>query len=183
VPVQRGASIWHRSPGFASLAGYACRTGPPQYDIHISYALARDIRVFTCLTPVLALRYRLCQNPQMIEARMEEILAQLNPAQREAVEAPDGPTLVVARPGRGKTRVLTHRVLYLIKHRGIRPHRIMAVTFTNKAALEMKERLHALLGPEIVRQITIGMFHAICVRILRREAKHLPHDRGYLSPE
>ena len=111
---------------------------------------------------------------------MEEILAVLNPAQREAVEAPDGPTLVVAGPGSGKTRVLTHRVAYLIEHRGIRPYRIMAVTFTNKAAREMKERLHALLGPEVLRQITIGTFHAICVRILRREAEHLPYDRNFV---
>jgi DNA helicase-2/ATP-dependent DNA helicase PcrA len=116
----------------------------------------------------------------MNEGRMEEILERLNPAQREAVEAPDGPTLVVAGPGSGKTRVLTHRVAYLIEQRGVRPHRIMAVTFTNKAAREMKERLHALLGPEILRQITIGTFHAICVRILRREAENLPYDRDFV---
>ncbi len=111
---------------------------------------------------------------------MDDTLADLNPAQREAVEAPDGPTLVVAGPGSGKTRVLTHRVAYLIGQREVRPYRIMAVTFTNKAAREMKERLHALLGPEILRQITIGTFHAICVRILRREAEHLPYDRNFV---
>jgi DNA helicase-2/ATP-dependent DNA helicase PcrA len=113
------------------------------------------------------------------ESKVEDILAELNPAQREAVEAPEGPILVVAGPGSGKTRVLTHRVAYLIKHYGVSPYRIMAVTFTNKAAQEMKERLHRLLGPQLC-QITIGTFHAICVRILRREAQHLPYDRDFV---
>src|SRR4030042_3014533 len=99
---------------------------------------------------------------------MDGILAQLNPAQREAVAAPDGPILVVAGPGSGKTRVLTHRVAYLIKNRGVSPYRIMAVTFTNKAAREMKERLHELLGQPVLRHINIGPFHAICARMLRR---------------
>jgi DNA helicase-2/ATP-dependent DNA helicase PcrA len=110
---------------------------------------------------------------------MEDILARLNPAQREAVEASEGPILVVAGPGSGKTRVLTHRVAYLIKHYGVSPYHIMAVTFTNKAAREMKERLHRLLGGQL-RQITIGTFHAVCVRILRRETQHLPYDRDFV---
>jgi DNA helicase-2/ATP-dependent DNA helicase PcrA len=112
------------------------------------------------------------------EGTVEDILEQLNPAQREAVEAPEGPIMVVAGPGSGKTRVLTHRVAYLIKRYGVSPYRIMAVTFTNKAAREMKERLHKLLGRQL-QQITIGTFHAACVRILRREAQHLPYDREF----
>jgi DNA helicase-2/ATP-dependent DNA helicase PcrA len=111
---------------------------------------------------------------------MEEILAQLNQAQRRAVTASDGPVLVVAGPGSGKTRVLTHRVAYLVKQRGVSPYRIMAVTFTNKAAREMKERLHGLLGERILRDVTIGTFHAIGVRILRREADHLPYERNFV---
>ncbi|TKJ30356.1 MAG: hypothetical protein CEE40_05340 [Chloroflexi bacterium B3_Chlor] len=111
---------------------------------------------------------------------MEDILGELNPAQRQAVEASQGPILVVAGPGSGKTRVLTHRVAYLIKYYSVSPYRIMAVTFTNKAAREMKERLHRLLGFQVLRQITIGTFHAICVRILRREAQLLPYDRDFV---
>jgi DNA helicase-2/ATP-dependent DNA helicase PcrA len=111
---------------------------------------------------------------------MDEILEGLNQRQREAVEAPDGPVLVVAGPGSGKTRVLTHRVAYLVKNRGISPYRIMAVTFTNKAAREMKERLHLLLGDQVLRQITIGTFHAVCVRILRREADQTPYNRNFV---
>jgi DNA helicase-2/ATP-dependent DNA helicase PcrA len=113
------------------------------------------------------------------EDTLEEILSELNPAQREAVQASEGPILVVAGPGSGKTRVLTHRVAYLIRYYGVSPYRIMAVTFTNKAAREMKERLHKLLGYQVLREITIGTFHAICARILRREAQSLPYDRDF----
>jgi DNA helicase-2/ATP-dependent DNA helicase PcrA len=99
-----------------------------------------------------------------------DILATLNTAQREAVEAIKGPVLILAGPGSGKTRVITHRVAYLVKLCGVSPHHIMAVTFTNKAAREMKERLEQLLG-QTVEALTLGTFHAICARILRREGK------------
>jgi DNA helicase-2/ATP-dependent DNA helicase PcrA len=100
----------------------------------------------------------------------EDILAELNPAQREAVEAVEGPVLVLAGPGSGKTRVLTYRVAYLVRECQVSPRQIVAVTFTNKAAREMKDRLYRLLGDQL-RQLTIGTFHAICARILRQEAE------------
>ncbi len=97
-----------------------------------------------------------------------DILADLNPAQKQAVEAPDGPLLILAGPGSGKTRVITHRIAYLIKVRGVRPYRIMAVTFTNKAAREMSERLSRMVSAAM-SDLTLGTFHAICARILRRD--------------
>jgi len=108
-----------------------------------------------------------------------DILAELNPAQREAVEAINGPVLILAGPGSGKTRVIAHRVAYLIKVCRISPHRIMAVTFTNKAAREMEERLHRLIG-SLVGDLTIGTFHAICARILRRDGKEIVIDPKFV---
>ncbi len=108
-----------------------------------------------------------------------DILAELNPAQKEAVEAIDGPVLILAGPGSGKTRVIAHRVAYLIKTCRISPHRIMAVTFTNKAAREMEERLHRLIG-SLVGDLTIGTFHAICARILRRDGKEIGIDPKFV---
>jgi DNA helicase-2/ATP-dependent DNA helicase PcrA len=99
-----------------------------------------------------------------------ELLAALNPAQREAVESNQGPLLILAGPGSGKTRVITYRVAYLVKVCGIDPHRIIAVTFTNKAAREMRDRLERLLGQGF-EALTLGTFHAICARILRREGE------------
>ena len=108
-----------------------------------------------------------------------DILAELNPAQREAVEAISGPVLILAGPGSGKTRVITHRVAYLIKVCGVSPRHIMAVTFTNKAAREMEARLYHLVGGW-VKDLTLGTFHAICARILRRDGKGMGIDPRFV---
>ncbi len=107
-----------------------------------------------------------------------DILAGLNPAQREAVEAINGPVLILAGPGSGKTRVITHRVAYLIRVVGVNPRRIMAVTFTNKAAREMEARLGQLVSAS-VKDLTLGTFHAICARILRQEGRVIGIDPRY----
>jgi DNA helicase-2/ATP-dependent DNA helicase PcrA len=98
-----------------------------------------------------------------------DLLADLNPEQRQAVTHPGGPLLVLAGAGSGKTRVLTYRVAYLIRARDVPPARILAVTFTNKAAAEMRQRLEVLLGGAVARPMWIGTFHAICSRILRQD--------------
>ena len=108
-----------------------------------------------------------------------DILATLNPAQREAAEAIKGPVLILAGPGSGKTRVITYRVAYLVRRCGVSPHHIMAVTFTNKAAREMKERLEQLLG-QVTEALTLGTFHAICARILRREGKAIGLESSFV---
>ncbi|WP_322799977.1 ATP-dependent helicase [Thermoflexus sp.] len=103
---------------------------------------------------------------------LPSFLRELNPSQQEAVTAPDGPILVLAGPGSGKTRVLTYRIAYLLTVRRVSPFHILAVTFTNKAAEEMRARLEALFG-ERAAELTLGTFHAICARFLRREASLL----------
>jgi DNA helicase II / ATP-dependent DNA helicase PcrA len=107
---------------------------------------------------------------------MKNILEKLNPPQREAVTTTEGPVLIIAGAGSGKTRALTHRVAYLILEKKINPRQILAVTFTNKAAGEMKERISELLRGEEGKKHdipTVGTFHSVCVRILRREIEKI----------
>lgn len=106
-------------------------------------------------------------------------LKTLNPQQQQAVAASDGPVLVLAGPGSGKTRVLTHRVAWLVLERNVAPWRIMAVTFTNKAAREMRDRLVKMLGAEQAHRLTLGTFHATCARILRRDGEAIGIPRDY----
>ncbi len=103
-----------------------------------------------------------------------DLLAGLNPAQLEAVVHPEGPLLVVAGAGSGKTRVLTHRIAHLIDEHGVSPFSILAITFTNKAADEMKHRVSALVGP-VGHKMWVSTFHSACVRILRRHADRLDY--------
>ncbi len=124
---------------------------------------------------------------------MDEILKNLNPAQQEAVAASEGPVLIIAGAGSGKTRALTHRVAYLIKEKNINPQNILAVTFTNKAANEMKERIMRLLTTNNSQLTTkkselpitnyqlphVGTFHSVCAKILRREIDKLGYKRSF----
>jgi DNA helicase-2/ATP-dependent DNA helicase PcrA len=107
------------------------------------------------------------------------LLDHLNPIQAEAVLHTDGPVLIVAGAGSGKTRALTHRVAYLIRERGVSPFAILAITFTNKAAREMAERVEGLLGGRIARGMWILTFHSACARILRQEHQHLGLPRSF----
>ncbi|WP_442956506.1 DNA helicase PcrA [Paenibacillus sp. YIM B09110] len=107
---------------------------------------------------------------------IEQAVQKLNPPQREAVQATDGPLLIMAGAGSGKTRVLTHRIAYLIEKKRVAPWSILAITFTNKASREMQDRVSALVGPT-GRDIWVSTFHSMCVRILRRDI----HRIGYTT--
>ena len=108
----------------------------------------------------------------------DNILSGLNPRQLEAVETISGPVLIVAGPGSGKTRVITHRIAYLVDRCGVEPYRIAALTFTNKAAREMRERA-AILMRTRNDQVTISTFHSFCARVLRRHSDLLGLDKDY----
>ncbi|WP_115944748.1 DNA helicase PcrA [Amycolatopsis thermalba] len=110
--------------------------------------------------------------------RHADLLADLNPAQREAVTHAGAPLLVVAGAGSGKTRVLTRRIAYLLAERGVHPGEIMAITFTNKAAAEMRERVSELVGRR-ANAMWVSTFHSMCVRLLRREAKTLDMSSNF----
>ena len=108
----------------------------------------------------------------------DPLLEGLNPVQAEAVTHVDGPLLIVAGAGSGKTRVLTHRIAHLIRDQGISPFEILAITFTNKAADEMKYRVGALVGP-VAEKMWVSTFHSACVRILRRDGDKLGYPKAF----
>ncbi|HEX6424008.1 MAG TPA: UvrD-helicase domain-containing protein, partial [Acidimicrobiales bacterium] len=110
--------------------------------------------------------------------RLDDLQSGLNPVQSDAVVHDEGPLLVVAGAGSGKTRVLTHRIAHLIRDRGVSPFEILAITFTNKAADEMKSRVESLVGP-VARKMWVSTFHSACVRILRRDADRLGFPRQF----
>ncbi|GAA4540671.1 DNA helicase PcrA [Amycolatopsis samaneae] len=118
------------------------------------------------------------ESPAPVADGPAELLEDLNPAQREAVTHAGGPLLVVAGAGSGKTRVLTRRIAYLLAARRVHPGEIMAITFTNKAAAEMRERVAALVGRR-ANAMWVSTFHSMCVRILRREAKTLEMSSNF----
>ena len=104
---------------------------------------------------------------------MSRLLDNMNPQQREGIQAVDGPVLLLAGAGSGKTRVITHRIAYLIEERGVQPDSILAVTFTNKAASEMAERVDKILGHSSLSKPLLSTFHSFCVRVLRRDIEAL----------
>lgn len=104
---------------------------------------------------------------------MHELLATLNDRQRQAVQATDGPVLILAGAGSGKTKTLIHRIAYIIDQKKAKPWNIVAVTFTNKAAREMKDRLYKLLGNQVTTMPIVGTFHSFCVQVLRRDIERL----------
>lgn len=107
------------------------------------------------------------------------VLQALNPRQREAVERIEGPLLILAGPGSGKTRVIAHRIAYLIIEKRVRPWRILAVTFTNKAAREMRDRVYGLVGEDLGQDLTLGTFHGVCARILRVDGEQIGIPRSF----
>ena len=109
----------------------------------------------------------------------EELLEQLNEGQRAAVTYCDGPQLVIAGAGSGKTRVLTYKIAYLLAQHAYQPWNILALTFTNKAAREMKERIGRLVGQEQARYLQMGTFHSVFARILRNEAEHIGFNSNF----
>ena len=114
----------------------------------------------------------------LVETAMQRLLEKMNPQQRAGIQAVDGPVLILAGAGSGKTRVITHRIAYLIEERGVSPDSILAVTFTNKASAEMRERVEKLLSGSTLAQPLLATFHSFCVRVLRRDIEAMRVGTG-----
>ena len=125
-------------------------------------------------------QFKLTRDPTSYadDAAAQEILDGLNPQQQKAAAATDGPVMIIAGPGSGKTRTLTHRIAYLLATGKAQPHQILALTFTNKAAREMKERVHQLVGDQ-TKGMWVGTFHASFARLLRREGDKIGYSRDF----
>ncbi|HEX7431242.1 MAG TPA: UvrD-helicase domain-containing protein, partial [Candidatus Limnocylindrales bacterium] len=122
----------------------------------------------------------LAERQAATDALAARILARLNPEQQRAVRTTDGPVLILAGAGSGKTRVLAHRVAYLVGVKGVRPWQILAVTFTNKAAAELRARITGLVGEEAGHEVAMGTFHALCARVLRRDGSAIGLDPHFV---
>jgi len=122
----------------------------------------------------------LAERQAATDALAQKILARLNPEQARAVSTTDGPVLILAGAGSGKTRVLAHRVAYLVGVRGVRPWQVLAVTFTNKAAAELRARITGLVGEEAGHEVAMGTFHSLCARVLRRDGAAIGLDPHFV---
>ncbi|MCA9725607.1 MAG: UvrD-helicase domain-containing protein, partial [Kurthia sp.] len=109
----------------------------------------------------------------------KNLLKGMNEQQAEAVQATEGPLLIMAGAGSGKTRVLTHRIAYLVIEKMIKPSNILAITFTNKAAREMRERIDGILGNGTGDRMWVSTFHSMCVRILRRDIDRIGYNKNF----
>src|SRR5208282_1870756 len=134
---------------------------------------SRESNLQTGYTGTRTLPARTLLLPQLIDT--------LNPEQRAAVEATEGPLLILAGAGSGKTRVITHRIAWLVGEKNVAPDSILAMTFTNKAAGEMAERVDRLIGHSSLAKPLISTFHSLCVRILRRDIEALKTATGGLT--
>jgi DNA helicase-2/ATP-dependent DNA helicase PcrA len=140
--------------------------------LHITFSIMQIISTDRMCNKVTSLNQDDGATSPRYNTPMIDYLNGLNPQQKTAVTAPPGPVLILAGPGSGKTRVLTHRIVYLMREMNIAPWNILAVTFTNKAAKEMNHRIEKLLDAH-PRGLTMGTFHSVCARILRRETENL----------